>query len=103
MVMMHQFLGYGYVECAGTVLSKRWILTTAHCVERYPRTFLVEFGISDKLGIGYELFRIFGMSMITLLIVSMVTTQAFIHPQYAIGYNDIALLYMPQDIPLSKV
>lgn len=59
-----------------------------------PTKIFVVFGIIDKSGIGYDSLQGLG--------VSMITTQAVVHPQYSESRNDIALLYMPQDIPFSS-
>ncbi|XP_071559873.1 chymotrypsin-2-like [Temnothorax nylanderi] len=53
------------------------------------------FLLINDFGIGHGLLRSFSS-------VLMIPTQAFIHPQYARANNDIALLYMPQDIPFSN-
>ncbi|XP_071651701.1 coagulation factor IX-like [Temnothorax longispinosus] len=53
------------------------------------------FNIIEKFGMGHLILPAFGMSMIA--------TQAFVHPQYAMGQNDFALLYMPQNISFSKI
>ncbi|XP_077273241.1 chymotrypsin-2-like [Temnothorax americanus] len=113
MVTVYQFLDGKYLmHCTGTILSQRWVLTAANCVGRNSGTLFVDFGIDvfdvvqiisrtavffliEKFGIGHNFLRAFSS-------VLMIPTQAFIHPQYARANNDIALLYMPQDIPFSN-
>jgi len=97
MAVVHRLLGYRIVEpCSGTIVSRRWVLTAGHCVIDYtPRRFFVVFGVIDKSNINYNFLRGPG--------VSMIVTQVFIHPYYnKLSENDIALLYMPQDIPFSS-
>jgi hypothetical protein len=56
-------------------------------VESQPQRFLVVFGIIDKSNIGQG--------------VSMMPSRVIIHQHYVKSLNDIALLYMPRDIPFS--
>ncbi|XP_024883027.1 chymotrypsin-like protease CTRL-1 [Temnothorax curvispinosus] len=95
MVEVQHILGdVNFRSCAGTILSKRWVLIAAHCVGKNPGIFFVYFDV-DEFGIEQSIPRpLDGMSMIV--------TQAFKHPQYAPMNNDIALLYMPQDITFSN-
>ncbi|XP_015589157.1 chymotrypsin-like protease CTRL-1 [Cephus cinctus] len=95
MAVIHQLLGAGRISmCGGTIISIRWILTAGHCIANGPTNFNVILGIVDKSGIGYDYNEGAGLSMYT--------TQGALHPQYGMGVNDIALLYLPQDIPFNE-
>ncbi|XP_034937801.1 chymotrypsin-like protease CTRL-1 [Chelonus insularis] len=94
MAVIHQMKGnYKIHICGGTVISVRWVLTAGHCIEKRPRKFLVVFGDVDRSNIGYETYHGKGIAMIT--------TSGVIHSDYRKTVNDIALLYMPRDIPFS--
>ncbi|XP_018396408.1 PREDICTED: chymotrypsin-like protease CTRL-1 [Cyphomyrmex costatus] len=95
MAVVHRLIdGKRVSQCGGTIISRRWVLTAGHCVVKYPQRFFVIFGIIDKTGIGYDVNRGPG--------ISMMTTQAHVHPNYFFSKNDIGLLHMPQDIPFSE-
>ncbi|XP_025153402.1 chymotrypsin-like protease CTRL-1 [Harpegnathos saltator] len=94
MAVVHRLIdGRRVAQCAGTIISERWVLTAGHCVAKRPRRFFVVFGIVDKSGIGYDVNRGPG--------VAMMTTWAVVHPKYFFSKNDIGLLHMPRDIEFS--
>ncbi|XP_011869213.1 PREDICTED: chymotrypsin-2-like [Vollenhovia emeryi] len=94
MAAVHHLLGDGQTEqCSGTIINKRWVFTAAHCLVKMP--FFVVFGIIDQSGIKYGTLKGPG--------VSMIATEAHVHPRYESGHNDIALLHMSQDIPFSDM
>jgi len=57
-------------------------------VDGHPQRFVVMFGITDKSNVGQG--------------VSMMPSKVIIHQHYSQSINDIALLYMPRDIPFSS-
>ncbi|XP_017753993.1 PREDICTED: chymotrypsin-2-like [Eufriesea mexicana] len=95
MAVVHRLMGNGIIsQCGGTIISSRWVLTAGHCVGSDSAQFLVVFGIRNKAGIGYNYYQGPG--------VAMLTDQAVLHPGYRTTVNDIALLYMPKNIPFGR-
>ncbi|XP_011705684.1 PREDICTED: trypsin, alkaline C-like [Wasmannia auropunctata] len=96
MAVISQFLGNMlFRQCDGTIINSRWVLTAGNCIIHGPRPFFVAFGIIDSPNKGYDFLPSPG--------VSMITTQAFVHPNYReLLDDDIGLLQMPANIPFSS-
>lgn len=85
----------GNEKCGGTLINDRWIVSAAHCFEKYDLTRISSYNITVLLGLN-DTTNTRAVSMQIRKVVEVIS-----HPDYIFPYSDISLVRMNQPIAIS--